>query len=660
VVRADPGGGGGSMAAIDPQLMAQMNASIKSGGETLVNQGSGLKSRFSDLYLDTAPLAEIVSIGHWARDQLPMLTRRQTLAAAIDNTPGAHFYDEYATGMYLTPERAASDGADLARQLMELNRTDEAGARRAHEIALELARHKDDPAFTSAFYGTLGPQRTKIIPIYMTQSGSSTAADDLEIYSHALGTALSAPYPAPGMDRVSSDFERASSNRPDAWNKGAMLVYAKVPGDWLGVVARNNALDEFARDPNQDFRGGGLDAGRLGLPDDTAALFLKVASNSPESSRYALTTMGQPDHGHSLDDNVKLFMSYSKSVGTGDEIQENLGDALAAGSGVNDETMGHHSRAAADFAQKVIESVGKYSGDVHPLMGHSMAEIAGSWAPEIVVGSDPDNDRSETVPGLNPMFSLDTHDTMAFMKSFAQSDFTGQPFDDAMATLAEQMIDAGVKADIAAGGTDSPGTQRVMSYLGSAGGLEYASRLEVRGEMDAQDKKIRQFFGDLANIGMNAAPVNPVSLGGKVLWQVIQFEGGNVIDDWVQGDGHTRTDELSNRRRQASLASSYLIAAKLMDHGYPMAAQPNATSDSWARDNDVDPAKARFTDSSGHLLPPDQIAKDKDRLAAYDAWLEANGRGGSHDNAFGQKTVDLANTQQGAFTRTVDRYGPDN
>jgi hypothetical protein len=250
MVRRDPDGGGGSISAIDPQLMAQMNMSIKNGGETLINQGGGLKGRFADLYLDTAPLAEIVAIGNWAHDQLPMLTRRQTLAAAIDDTPGAHFYDEYATGMYLTPEQAAKQGSDLARELMKLNSTDEAGARRAHEIALELARHQDDPAFTSEFYGTLGPQRTKLIPIYMTQSGSKTADEDLKIYSHALGTALTAPYPAPGMDKVSGDFERASSNRPDAWNKGAMLAYAKVPGDWLGKVARNNALDDFAKDPN--------------------------------------------------------------------------------------------------------------------------------------------------------------------------------------------------------------------------------------------------------------------------------------------------------------------------------------------------------------------------------------------------------------------------
>jgi hypothetical protein len=647
------------MAAIDPQLMAQMNTSIKNGGEALVNQGGNLKSRFSNLYLDTDPLTEIVAIGNWAHDQLPMLTRRQTLAAAIDDTPGAHFYDEYSTGMYLSPEQAARQGSDLAKELMELDSTDSQGARRAHEIALELARHQDDPAFTSAFYGTLGPQRTKIIPIYMTQSGSGTAADDLEIYSHALGTALTAPYPAPGMDEVKRDFERASSNRPDAWNKGAMLAYAKVPGDWLGTVARNNALDDFAKDPDQDFRGGGLDAARLGLPDDTVALFLKVASNSSDASRYALTTMGQPDHGHSLDDNIHLFMSYSGSVGTGDEIQENLGYALAAGSGVNDETMGHHSRAAADFAQKVIESVGRYSGDVNPLLGRSMAEIAGSWAPEIVIGSDPDNDRTETVPGLTPVFSLDTHDTYAFMKSFAHDDLTGQPFDDAMGTLTQQMIDAGVKADIAAGGTDSPGTQRVMSYLGSAAGLEYASRLEVRGSMDDQDRKIRELFGNLANIAMNAAPVNPATFAGNVAWQVFQFEGGNVIDNWVEGDGHTRVDELQNRRRQASLASNYLIASELMEHGYPMSAPPDSTADSWARQNDVEPSKARFTDASGHLLPPDQIMADKDKLAAYDAWLEANGRGGDHDDAFGQKAVDLANSEQGAFTRTVDRYGPD-
>ena len=657
VVPAEPGGDGGSIAAIDPQLMAQMNTSIKNGADVLVNQGTSLKGRFEREWLDTAPLTDIVNLGKWAQEQMPMLTRRQTLAAAIDNTPGAHFYDEIGSGMNLTPEEAAKQGADLARQFQQLNRTDEEGAKRAHEIALELAKHKDDPAYTSAFYATLGPQRTKLIPIYMTQSGSRTAADDLKTYSHALGTALTAPYPAPGMDKVKSDFEHPSPVRPDAWNKGAMLAYAKVPGNWLGVVARNNALDDFAKNPNQDFRGGGLDAAALGLPDDTAALFLKVASNSPDASRYALTTMGQPDHGRSLDGSIKLFMSYSKSVGTGDEIQENLGYALAAGSGVNDETMGHHSQAAADFARQVIESVGKYSDDVIPLMGHSMAEIAGSWAPEIVAGSDPDNDRTEVVPGINPMFSLDTRDTFAFMKSFAGNDLTGKPFDDAMGILAEQMIDAGVKADVAAGGKHSPGTQRVMAYLGGVGGLEYASRFEVRGNMDEQEKKVRQFFGDLANIGMNVAPINPVTLGGQVLWQVIQFEGGNVIDDWVEG-GPTRTDELQNRRREASLASNYVIADKLMQYGYPMTVKPDDSAGQWARANDVDPAKAKFTDANGHLLPPNQIAGDKDKLAAYDAWLEANGRGGDHDDAFGQKTVDLANTREGAFSRNQEQYAP--
>jgi hypothetical protein len=43
VVPAEPGGGGGSIAGIDPQLMARMNTSIKNGGDVLVNQGSGLK-----------------------------------------------------------------------------------------------------------------------------------------------------------------------------------------------------------------------------------------------------------------------------------------------------------------------------------------------------------------------------------------------------------------------------------------------------------------------------------------------------------------------------------------------------------------------------------------------------------------------------------------
>jgi hypothetical protein len=56
---------------------------------------------------------------------------------------------------------------------------------------------------------------------------------------------------------------------------------------------------------------------------------------------------------------------------------------------------------------------------------------------------------------------------------------------------------------------------------------------------------------------------------------------------------------------------------------------------------------------------PDQIAGDRDRLAAYDAWLEANGRGGARDDAFGQEAESLANSEQGAFDRTSRRYAPD-
>src|SRR6266545_2719638 len=342
MVREDPGGDGGSFAGIDPALMAQMNASLSNGAQVLVNQGGGLKGRFANQDLGTSQLAEIVNIGHWAEQQLPMLSRRQTLAAAIDSI-------------------------------------DEHGARRLHEIALELERHKHDPAYTAAFYARLGPQKTKIVPRFLSQSGSRTAQEDLRIYSQAFGTALSAPYPPPGMDAVRRDFERPS-NRPDAWDKGAMLAWAKAPADFLARVARNNALDRFAADPEQDWRGGGLDAARLGLPDDTVALFLKVVAGSSEASRTALTTMGQPDHGRSLAGNVNLFLDYGRAVGTGDEVTEQLGYALASGSGAYDEQMGHHGREAAQFAQQVILAMG-HRDDPPWNMGHSMAEIAGSYAP---------------------------------------------------------------------------------------------------------------------------------------------------------------------------------------------------------------------------------------------------------------------------------------
>ncbi|MGH3319396.1 MAG: hypothetical protein ACRDN9_04295 [Streptosporangiaceae bacterium] len=632
------GGGGGSFSGIDPQRLHGMISSLRGGANTL-HDAKTLKGRFAHHGVDTGALTHIERIASWVDDQMPGLKRRCTLAYALDDGPSAGTFVQVPEPPLMSAEEARKQGKTLAKRLSSLSSSEE-GAKKIHEVAKELAKHKNDPDFLTAFYAQLHAQNElQILPSLIASTGSDTAKADLKAISQTLGTAVSAPYSAPGFDAVKKSFTEPPPEGANAtaWNRGALLAYGDFPSDWLAKVARANALDRFAADPNQDFRGcGPTEMQAFGLPQSTIALYLHALGHNGAAARQALTHMGGAEHHRSLPENFKLFLDAAKGRGTGDEISNALGEAMEAGSGVHDETMGLHSKAASRFAFDVITSMGDYEQDdgVPWSMKDSMGEVAASYAPEIIAGSRRDDapgrssgfgkpDDWDSIPGLDPNFYLSPGDTYKFLKTFGNNDQLSKLFDDAMAGLQQRLLHDAAVADkkaIAEGTQDPENFGDTAAALGFAGGLEYNAQLKVRGDMDAFDKKVQGYTNDIFNYTVGKLP------GSNLAWDAIKYAAGKGFAEVTTPD-HTRVDHLENEADTMRATVTYDMARSLYEADYPMRHDPPSSIMEY-----------------GHLKPFAQIVSEG-HLEALNDWFDENHERGSV--SFDDKGEDSSQRMEG-------------
>jgi hypothetical protein len=306
----------GDFSGIDPIALKQMITSFDSDREHLRDRASYYQGRFASQGLDTQALSELIGICSWLDDESPKLKRRENLAAAMDATtgPGTHMV-QIPEPISETSAQAQADGKKLAQQFNANNSGDSKAGDQYHAMAQELLAHQDDPDFCSAFYANLTPAAATSMPTLLASTGSSTAGTDLMVYSHALGTATRAAYPAPGFDKVVQTFTSPLPKGANAaaWNRAAMLQYGTFPTDFLVKTTKASGLDQFGKDPNQDFRGAGFEAQALGLPQDTVTLDLQALSPNEDATQQALATMGQDPGKTDLAGNLKSLASYAKA-----------------------------------------------------------------------------------------------------------------------------------------------------------------------------------------------------------------------------------------------------------------------------------------------------------------------------------------------------------
>jgi hypothetical protein len=154
-MQLDPGGG--DYVGIDPQLLGNMISSMSSSAGTALNLVNSYIGRLSQVGLDTSSLSKAARDLTWALDQVPMLDRRQSIAQAMQQqdpglgsmVPGGAGALDFATNQAAQAAGKAA-GAKALQALEQQGNTD--------FILSDLTQYADDPAYLAAYFQALGPQ----------------------------------------------------------------------------------------------------------------------------------------------------------------------------------------------------------------------------------------------------------------------------------------------------------------------------------------------------------------------------------------------------------------------------------------------------------------------------------------------------------------------
>ncbi|MEU6380042.1 hypothetical protein [Streptomyces sp. NPDC046909] len=199
-----------NFSGINPHNLLRTIKDLESGSKNLHGAKSSYVSRFRKFGLDTSSLTEIGKIAGWVDDELPMLRRRQALAAAMELDEGGVQKPDALVRLrepIPTVGEAREDGKRLAGEVAKAADLDpgQAGAE-FHRIAGQLALHKGDSDFTSAFYAKMDPELVKNLQVVIAAADAPTAEADAKVFGSAFTTAVNSDSPAPGFEKTAALF----------------------------------------------------------------------------------------------------------------------------------------------------------------------------------------------------------------------------------------------------------------------------------------------------------------------------------------------------------------------------------------------------------------------------------------------------------------------
>ncbi|MFD7872728.1 hypothetical protein ACFV5G_01110 [Streptomyces sp. NPDC059766] len=219
---------------INPDNLAKTIGDLAEASTSLRQAGTAYATRFRKFGLDTGSLTEVGKIAAWVDGELPMLRRRQALAAAMEFQgvgPGPTMVQ--VPEPVWTVSQARQQGAELAEQADALGamEPDRAGPA-LHRIAAELAAHRGDGDFASAFYAEADPGLVKNLPSVIATANAPTAREDARIFGAAFTAAIDADAPAPGFDKVLDLFHGDIPENEPAAVFDRALMQGDDPGLW--------------------------------------------------------------------------------------------------------------------------------------------------------------------------------------------------------------------------------------------------------------------------------------------------------------------------------------------------------------------------------------------------------------------------------------------
>ncbi|GIH63822.1 hypothetical protein [Microbispora siamensis] len=570
----------GDFCGIDPAAMNAMAADLRQAADRLTAFAADFEGLFRANGVSTTPLAQITAIADWGRSQAPTLSERAELIKALNGT-GDHTFarlpdalDSFAAGRGLGLMYGTGILTNPATSV-------EAKGELAHLHIKEVAALAKDPAAAAAFFATLPAKVRDALPDILASTGSPTAKEDLAAFSAALGAALRAPGRIPAMEKVKAELVGKPADRGVAWNRLALLAGAKAPTDVRVAAARALALDDFMKNPRQEWRGGSPSLSRAyGYSPDTIALALEVLAGDGKAARAAFAQMGGDGVKLSQVEKMKRFLGYAKAHGTGDQVADAFGRVMESGSEATTEKPGKHSMEAATFALDAILATGSFGKDLPNSARDSMASIAKSYIHELASGARFDKAAYRTsgmtrpdewlpIPGVTPAFYLSPGDTYRFLQTFAGEERLTDDFDKTAANFRYEILTKAAQLDIKG---NEDWFRRAAQMFGDLGGLEFKAALEVRGEKDATDSLIRDLTKNTMGLGIDQIPI-----AGAVIeagWTLTKtYAVSKLLDNWA-ASFETRVQALTDARANFTLRQKYDMAYLLHEAGYPASKPP--------------------------------------------------------------------------------------
>ena len=647
MVRAADGGGGGSSnySSIQFDGMRSLIATVRSAGSTLQETTHGLQSRASGCGVSSPAFSQIIEIGSWAEEQVPGLERRLSLARGAAASIGTTLSGWTITEpVQMTEAEATAKGEALAQRILDHNRTDQDFVSLTGDTLDELQRlYGQDPDVLSAFYATLGPE-LQFMPSLLEASGAQDTTE-LEKISRTFALAMNDEHPPQAFTDLLESLKTPTGREPDPtnWDRLALLQWGDFPPDFVADVVRANGLEKLDEEDDPiDWRASMTYP--LGMDGDLRTLIFGALRNNPEATRTAF-------EGLDMDDiTAKIY----DEGGFDFELQENFIQAMRAGTGADDESMGAHSADASRFALAFIHASAQVE-DVPDLWvtKEGLAAIAASYAPEFVAGSNsmdaqdrrsglgrPDN--FDVPVGLDPAFFLSQQDVYRFLHGFGEQDERfdpphdySAPFDDAVGELYQSSL-----RDAAAELKRHPNSDvwdDTLGIYGNLAGLHLQAQLDVRGDQDSIDQHNKDLMAMLMlkGVGFIPTPQGLVLKGGLMAGK---FIASKAIKSWRDTDPETtRKALLEDADVQASFLTDYELMNALQQADYPGT-------------EDIPPALL----DGGHLVAPDRIAKDPDLIKAYQHWVDSTD--GPTDTDLDSMTEGGKNIFQGGL-RNGQNYG---
>ncbi|MER7129163.1 hypothetical protein [Streptosporangium saharense] len=633
----------GEFCGIDPDEMGQMATFLRGAADRLTAFSREYESKLGRYGISTPALREVADIAEWGGDQVSMLHRRIDLVGNL-GAGAPELGGGGGQGLVRLPddlehmERAQGLARMYGNDIL-VNYGGEAQAKLIHEHTDEIAQLAANPQAAAAFFALLPVKVRDSLPNLIAATGSKTAKADLAAFSEALGAALNAPVLVPAFAKVREDLTKPAGSKTAAWNRLALLKGANAPAKVRSAAARALVLDDFTKNPKQDWRAGATEARAYGLPTDLVALGLEVLAGDGVAAREAFATMGGPDVKLSQVEKMKRFLDYADHAGTGDEVAAAFGRVLESGAEVVTEKPGRHSPAAAAFAMDAMLATGPMGDSIPEPARESMVTLATSYIHELASGARFDKavDRASgfempdhwvPLPGVTPAFYLSVGDTYRFMKTFTGVEELTARFDATAAHFRYGTLVEAAKLDAHNKTRHFEDTARMF---GSLAGVEFKATLDTRGERDATDDLIREMTKNTFSLGIDKFPVAGI-LAKKLSAETVKYINetwgltktyyvSGILDDWA-GSFETRVEAVTGERSNFVIRQKYDMAYLLHRAGYPASDPP-----------------AELIKSNGNLKTYDELLAEakkeagegkewkealRKRLTSYERWMDGN------------------------------------